>query len=68
MRRNFGVKRLETIVPSDVMMESMPAAEIGVLRSIRIKGQDAPRMVSGRPSPIKATYMTTSKKNIEGNL
>lgn len=62
MRRNFGVRRLETIVPSDVMMDRMPAAEMGAARSSRIRGQAAPRIVSGRPNPINATYMTTSKK------
>ena len=68
MRRNFGVRRLETIVPMETIIERMPAAEMGAERSRRINGQDAPSMVSGRPSPINATYMTTSKKNIEGNL
>ena len=60
-RKSAGVHRLETIVPTLTIIDKSPAAERGAIRSRCIKGHAAPSTVSGRPKPIKAAYMTTSK-------
>lgn len=60
-RKRAGVHKLETIVPTLTIIDKSPAAERGAIKSRCIKGQAAPNTVSGRPKPIKAAYMTTSK-------
>ena len=68
-RVSLSLCRLETIVPSAMIMEMMPAYESGTPNSVFIVGQAEPSRESGRPRLIKARYMIVrSKLTIYENL
>lgn len=47
-------RRLETIVPAQMTIETMPAYETGTEKSPHMTGHAAPSSESGRPRLIKA--------------
>ena len=54
VRTSRSVRRLETMVPKQMMQETMPAEETAAPRAACIVGQAAPRRPSGRPRLTKA--------------
>ena len=59
---------LDTIVPTEIIMVIIPAYETGTPRPPYMLGQADPRMESGSPSEINATYIITRSMEYIKNL
>lgn len=59
-RVNLSLCKLEIIVPIEIIIEIMPANEIGTLSSEYIVGHAEPRSESGKPRLIKDKYITAN--------
>jgi hypothetical protein len=59
---SLSLKKLEMIVPTEIIIEIMPAKDTGTLILSCKTGQAEPRSESGNPRLINAKYIITKSK------